>query len=160
MNTITAHCQYVQQHSSRANHEYKAATDPQDSPFQLGVDSELDFWSWLKADQNMGQRFNRVMPSMASEWKTALDLYPVREKLIDGFQGGVLMVDMGGGLGHDLEAFHTKYPVESAEYVLQDVPDVLDAANPQPPIKKMAHDFFTEQPLKGAPIICRLHGPC
>lgn len=90
----------------------------------------------------MGERFNLTMQGMASEWKNAIGAYPVQEKLIDGFKGGVFIVDVGGGVGHDLETMCEKFAVEDAEYILQDVQKVLDAADPKPPIKKMAHDFF------------------
>lgn len=138
-----------------AKNDYKPPSDIQHCPFQLGIEPEHTWWSWLEADADMGERFNLVMQAMASEWKCALDLYPVQEKLIDGFKGGVLMIDLGGGVGHDLENFVEKYPVEGAEYILQDVPKVLDAASPKAPIKKMPHDFFTEQPVKGPATVLR-----
>lgn len=97
----------------------------------------------------MGERFNLTMQGMASEWKNAIGAYPVQEKLIDGFEGGVLMIDVGGGIGHDLEVFADKHPVPGAEYILQDVPEVVDAADVKQPIRKMSHDFFKEQPVKG-----------
>lgn len=81
------------------------------------------------------------------------DFFPVRERLIKGARAdpdAVLMVDVGGNIGHDLAEFQTKHPNSPGRLVLQDLPVVigqiktLDAG-----IERMEHDFLTEQPVKG-----------
>ena len=64
----------------------------------------------------------------------------------------VLIVDVGGGKGRDLKAFHEKYPTLPGQLVLQDRASVLDDAEVKgldDKIKVMEHDFFTPQPIKG-----------
>jgi hypothetical protein len=86
-----------------------------------------------------------------------LDYYPVEERLISGAsrsdngEEAVLLVDVGGGTGHDVnglrEAFGDRLP---GKLVLQDRPEIIEHAvlNGEADVK-MAHDFLTEQPVKG-----------
>lgn len=49
--------------------------------------------------------------------------YPVNERLIEQFNakfGDILLVDVGGGLGHDLRELREKYPALPGKLVLQD----------------------------------------
>ncbi|KIX07836.1 uncharacterized protein Z518_02490 [Rhinocladiella mackenziei CBS 650.93] len=93
-----------------------------------------------------GQRFNRI------DW---FDFFPVKDRLLQGLDGAnVLLVDVGGGRGHRLQRFRSRFPddTRTTTLVLQDLPDVIDAADDlDEGIVKMAHDFFTLQPIKGEP---------
>ena len=42
------------------------------------------------------------MKGLMSEPAYAFEAYPVEERLLLGFEGGVLLVDVGGGLGQDI----------------------------------------------------------
>lgn len=85
--------------------------------------------------------------------------YDVKERLLSGYDqapGSALLVDVGGGKGHDLTAFSTKFCNTSGAYegklVLQEIPQVLEAiaeTDLGPNIRKMVHDFFSVQPIKG-----------
>lgn len=98
-------------------------------------------------------------------------LYPVEETLFPGTDGSPdapLLVDVAGGLGHDIHEFKKFYPnhpgVSSTftvratttdkllkKLVLQDLPVVInDVKDIDPSIELMPHDFLTEQPIKGA----------
>lgn len=96
-----------------------------------------------------------------------VDYYPVEERLVSGAshddgQDGVFLVDVGGGTGHDVkglrEAFKDRIP---GKLVLQDRPEIIEHAVVGSGDVKMAHDFLTEQPVKGAspqyPSILILH---
>jgi hypothetical protein len=62
-----------------------------------------------------------------------------------------LLVDIGGGLGHDLAAFHARFPSLSGRLILQDLPAVInDIEELSPSIERTVYDFFTPQPVKGA----------
>lgn len=79
------------------------------------------------------------------------DYYPVQERLIDGADAkGVFLVDVGGGTGHDVKglrrSFGEKIP---GKLVLQDRPEIIEHAQVNEADEKMAHDFLTEQPVKG-----------
>lgn len=84
-------------------------------------------------------------------------LRPLEEKL--GKEAGdetvpVLIVDVGGGKGRDLQTFHKKIPTLPGQLVLQDRASVLENEEVKgldDKIKVMEHDFFTPQPIKGDP---------
>jgi hypothetical protein len=58
-----------------------------------------------------------------------LGFYPVKERLLDGANAdGVLLVDVGGNIGHDIAEFHSKHPEAPGRLILQDLQPVLDQA--------------------------------
>jgi hypothetical protein len=62
-----------------------------------------------------------------------------------------LIVDVGGGKGHDLIKFKTLYPeVAASTLILQDLPDILKEVSTNDAITIQPYDFFTPQPIKGA----------
>lgn len=84
------------------------------------------------------------------EW---FDFFPTEARFGSTDPKAPLLVDVGGGLGHDLTAFHKRFPSLPGRLILQDVPAVINDA----PIKALPkaieptiHDFFKEQPVKGA----------
>ena len=96
---------------------------------------------------------NTLMGAMRSTRRHWIDWYPVREDIISGASlgnGDVLLVDIGGGLGHDARYFVDTFPVAKGHTVLQDLRKVLDSAsNFGDGIEAMPHDFFTPQPVQG-----------
>ena len=84
------------------------------------------------------------------------DFYPVQTSLIRGARidaDAVLLVDVGGSLGHDLVEFRRKHPRAPGRLVLQDLPAVVEQVKEiEDGIESMAHDFFTDQPIKGTSI--------
>jgi hypothetical protein len=63
----------------------------------------------------------------------------------------VLLVDIGGGLGHDPIAFKTHFPKLPGNLLLQDLAAVIDSITDLPTgIQAMPHDFFKPQPVKHA----------
>lgn len=87
--------------------------------------------------------------------------YPVAERLIEGFDSisssDVLLVDVGGGRGHDVSLFTSQHPTHPGRVVLQDrepviagVLESIDADAASHPFEAQAHDFFTPQPVRGA----------
>lgn len=76
--------------------------------------------------------------------------YPVKERLSRATEDEVLVVDIGGGAGHDLLAFKARHPelkgrlvLEELPYMISQVSDKLDG------IELVEHDFYTPQPIKG-----------
>lgn len=79
-------------------------------------------------------------------------LYPVKEKLVGGYDAGissVLFVDVGGGYGQKSIVLKQAIPDLSGKIIVQDQPMFIDEAPTVDGIEFMAHDFFTEQPVKG-----------
>ena len=78
------------------------------------------------------------------------DVYPVRDTA--GQDDSTFFVDVGGGHGQQCEALLAKHPGIRGKVILQNKPEVVKAAKLSPRIVAMAHDFFTEQPIKGEPV--------
>ena len=80
------------------------------------------------------------------------DYYPVATKLGNTTDPSrTLLVDIGGGIGHDLLAFHQQFPSIPGKLIVQDLATVVASAQNLPPgIEAMSHDFFDPQPIKGA----------
>ena len=81
-----------------------------------------------------------------------LDFYPIEERLLQGttLEDGILMVDIGGGQGHELKNLSNKYGDKGlpGRLILQDMVapnrEVSDRA-----FEYMVHNFFEPQPVKG-----------
>ena len=82
-----------------------------------------------------------------------LDFYPFEERIVHGFQNkndAVLMVDIGGGLGHVIESVLDKHPGLEGRCILQDLSETIKQSQPSKAgMEAMAHDFFSPQPIKG-----------
>lgn len=82
-----------------------------------------------------------------------LDFFPLEERILHGFQpkdDAVLIVDIGGGLGHELESILDKFPGLKGRCILQDLPETIKRIeSPRAGIEPIVHDFFMPQPIKG-----------
>ena len=85
-----------------------------------------------------------------------LRFYPVTERLVEGFKGGkddVLLVDVGGSIGHDLEGFRSKHPGRLGRLVFQDRSEVIaqiKADHKHLAIEATVHNFFSPQSIRAA----------
>lgn len=137
---------------------YQNPSNLVDGPFQHAHSTDKAFFVWLAERPEMAACFNNYMSGYRQGKASWMDerFYPVRERLgqeltsKDG-SDSVLLVDVGGGLGHDLKDFQTKHSDLSGRLILQDQPSVIAQIEPETAkgIDLTAHDFFTEQPVKG-----------
>jgi hypothetical protein len=115
--------------------------------------TDLHHFEWLKNYPRQQVAFNKTMAQQRmghrEEW---YDFYPVAEKLRVQQQDQVLLVDVGGGKGHDLIKFHEKHPDLAGKLIVQDLPAVIDdISDPLPArIEAQKYDFFTPQTIRGA----------
>lgn len=121
----------------------------ENTAWQLGTREDLTFWEYFAKYPKIGSDFNLAMQCLESGLKSGIGLYPAQERLVEGFKGGVLIVDVGGGIGHDLKRWYQKCGDQDARYVLQDLENVLTNANVEPPLEVMTQDFFQPQKVKG-----------
>lgn len=102
------------------------------------------------------QAFNNYMAGYRQGKRSWVepDFYPVAERLGNGVKGGadaVLVVDVGGGMGHDLEEFKAKHAGLAGRLILQEREEVVSQIQGLGSgIEATVHDFLTEQPVKGA----------
>ncbi|KAE8154067.1 S-adenosyl-L-methionine-dependent methyltransferase [Aspergillus avenaceus] len=134
---------------------YRNPSDGFNCPFQMGFDTKASFFGHLQENPVLGAQFNNLMSVYHQGRASWMDpsCYPV-ERLLTGARRGVdevFLVDVGGGKGHDLNEFLTKWPTTPGRLVLQDQRAVLaEATGLNKAVEPMVHDFFTEQPIKGA----------
>ena len=144
------------------------------SPLQYTHQVAIDGFNWLCQDPAALSRFNSFMEGQRANRPYWGDWFPVRErilttgtgeekKVLNGDSAGQpLLVDIGGGRGHDLLAFRERFPVSEAPgtLVLEDLPGVIDEAREAAAqdalgglqgIETVPYDFFAdEQPVRNA----------
>ncbi|KAI1121727.1 putative O-methyltransferase [Nemania abortiva] len=129
---------------------YQCPTDPRDGLIQYTFQTKLSTFQFLCSKPEIMRDFNIFMGHTMGARDYWVEWYPVREQLLDGsVQELPLLVDVGGGKGHDLLAFNKKYPT-GGRLVLQDLAAVIESIGDIDPIEPMKYDFFTEQPVHGA----------
>ncbi|KAF8848056.1 sterigmatocystin 8-O-methyltransferase [Acephala macrosclerotiorum] len=133
---------------------YKNPEGPE-TCFQSAFNTELQCFPWLMEHPDHMSNFNNLMTGQRMNRTEWFDFADVDSILFDGLDSkddhSTLLIDIGGGRGHDLEAFRKKFPDVKQRLVLQDLPPVInDIKELDSSIVRMKHDFFTEQPIKGA----------
>ena len=63
--------------------------------------------------------------------------------------GAFMLIDVGGGRGHEVDAIKKRHPNLPGRFLLQDLPDMIAQALPVPGMEAVAHNFLTTQPIKG-----------
>ncbi|KAH8429529.1 uncharacterized protein LDX57_007191 [Aspergillus melleus] len=141
------------------NNNYTSPNEGKNSPFSLGFKTDLHFFEFLSANPeypHLAGQFNNLMSAYHQGRPSWMDVgfYPVQDNLIQGARTGtdeVFLVDVGGNKGHDIEEFKTKWPEVPGRLILQDQPHVLaEIKSLNLAIEVTPHDFFKEQPVKGA----------
>lgn len=133
--------------------EYRSPEDAYDAPFQRAYGTKLHHFEWLAQHPDEQHAFNIVMETSnrAVEGAQWYDFYPWQERLslASSEKDRVLLVDIGGGKGHDIQAFKQKNP--NGRLVLQDVPEVIqDIQTPLDGIEAVGYSMFDPQPVRGA----------
>lgn len=129
---------------------YRCPTDPRDGLMQYAFQSKLPTWDIFRSMPPALDDFNTFMGNTMGARGYWVDWFPVLEQLLEGATGeAALLVDVGAGKGHDLIAFHNKYP-SRGRLVLQEMEAVVEGlGHIDPAIECMSYDFFGEQPVKG-----------
>ena len=131
---------------------YKNPDNAFDGPFQFAMQTKLHYFEWLKSSPRDQHAFNTVMSisrmNRGEEW---FKFYPIEEKLQVLSDQHPALVDIGGGLGHDLITLQRNFPNLRGRLVLQDLAIVINEIKDLPfGIEAMAYDFFTPQPVQRA----------
>ncbi|KAI0176482.1 putative O-methyltransferase [Hypoxylon sp. FL1284] len=132
--------------------DYKLPTQLTDGPFQAAHKTQLPFFAWLDQNPPYLEIFSSYMSAYRAGKPSWVDpgFYPVSERLAHGFDDGVLLVDVGGGRGHDLQELKAKHPSLPGRLILQDQSDVVATVSARGEFEATTHDFFTPQPVKDA----------
>ena len=136
--------------------DYQNPTDNDDTPFQIAHHTDKNVFDWLSGHP---ENFEAAMRHMSSartgqkSWIADPELF-LAEEFADDHD--VLMVDVGGGIGHQCEALRELHAELEGRVVLQDLPGTIAMADDdrleQLRIERQEHDFTTEQPVKGGKV--------
>ncbi|KAI7307455.1 hypothetical protein KC340_g11387 [Hortaea werneckii] len=158
---------------------YREPCDPANGPYQFGVRTERGFFEDHGVKRPLLEEFGNHMGGYRQGRRSWWDegVYPVRERVVEGAgleeeeEGKVLLVDVGGGFGHDVRAFAAAFAdvVGSSRgrgkgrLVLEDLPEVVgqigeeglvvvggDRDGDEVRIERVGCDFFEENPVRGA----------
>ena len=143
----------MQMHKYFLSHGYKCPTNEKNCGFQFALGTQQSYFDWIHNNSELLVGFNTAMKGLRGTRSHWLDWFPVEFELLTDFigeEGEVLLVDVGGGRGQDIERLLVKFPRTEGHLVLQDLPvAVSNLPDLSEGIARIAHDFFTPQPLKG-----------
>lgn len=133
--------------------------NPRDGFIQYAHQTKLHVFEYLDSLPPLLRDFHLFMGNTMGAREYWHDWYDVRGRLLEGFDSSknqAVLVDIGGGKGHDVKSFYSAFMEASTEQerklILQDLPHVIEAIpdNELPPaVVKMSHDFFKEQTVRG-----------
>lgn len=136
--------------------KYKNPVDSAQGAFQYWQGADTSLFTWAGQNERFRVDFNDAMECHSQYNLTPwTEVYPTDTIIADGKAkpDRKLVLDIGGGKGHDLLKFLGRHAEECPEgsLVLQDLPDILKGVRfESKAIEIQPHDFFTEQPVKGA----------
>ncbi|PQE18007.1 O-methyltransferase protein [Rutstroemia sp. NJR-2017a BVV2] len=116
-------------------------------PWYPEHNKDLNVMQYLFSDAIVLQEFNGWMQHQRLNSSTWMDVYPLD---VSASSKPDFFVDIGGGLGHMCVALKERFPNISGRVILQDLPGTIDNLSPGQPFAPIAHDYFDEQPVKGA----------
>jgi hypothetical protein len=149
---------------------YSSPDDYEAGPYQFGHETDLESYAyWLTKPEvinnfdtfmNGGKLGNQrrwtgkslrllLFKSIAEipEW------FPSYDVIVNGYKDGsegVMLVDVAGGRGHDIEAFLRKHHNASGRLVLEDLPETIDQIRTlSSKVEPYPHNFFEPQPIEG-----------
>lgn len=129
---------------------FKNPTNAKHGSWQHLRGPESTFFQFVGANPIVTREFNDTMECHSKYNLTPwVDIYPTETIVATGRDDGALVVDVGGGKGHDLGKFIARHP-DARGLILQDLPEILKDVTPPSGISLQPHDFFTPQPVKGA----------
>lgn len=134
-----------------AANKYHNPRDALDAPFNLAFNYKgktlFDFYAQPE-NARYAKAFNVTMEMQKGRSDDAfVESYPANERLANNDSQRVLFVDVGGGLGHQIRKFQNSYPSLQGQYILEDLPEVVEKATDLPPsTTKVGHNFFQPQP--------------
>lgn len=134
---------------------FKHPEDHLNGPHQFAFQTKLPWFDWVKTHPDIWRRFNMLMTSWRAAKEDWVNLLPVEETIMNGANEqstAPLIVDVGGGYGHDLTLFRKSFPNAKGLLVLEDQSEVIDGIPDElrnETFQTIKYDFFQPQPIKG-----------
>ncbi|KAJ6084265.1 S-adenosyl-L-methionine-dependent methyltransferase [Penicillium sp. IBT 16267x] len=131
---------------------YANPEDAWGTPFQFAYNTKDHHFDWLQKNLEDLHAFNTLMSlNRQIEGVQWFDFYPVEEKL-QVPADRVRLVDVGGGVGHDVTRFKERFPDLPGRLIVEDLPSAIQGIKAPlgEGIEAIGYDMFTEQPVKDA----------
>ena len=101
-------CSKLAEYLQHSNYELRTDTDQ--GPYQFAFQTEKDMFRYLQDHPPLGMQMDNHMSGYRQGRPSWMDsgFYPVEKNLIEGIslsEDAVLLVDIGGGHGRDLQEF-------------------------------------------------------
>ncbi|KAF2865104.1 O-methyltransferase-domain-containing protein [Massariosphaeria phaeospora] len=133
--------------------QYRQPEDPRNGLFQHAFGTEKEAFEHWATQPHVLDNFNTCMTGIRGSRPSWIEWWPVHARILDVQLGteDVLLVDVGGGRGDDVQAFGRKFADAKGRLVLEDRAVVIaDIQQLDERVERVAHDFFTPQPITGA----------
>ncbi|KAK5203823.1 hypothetical protein LTS03_002419 [Exophiala xenobiotica] len=134
-------------------HQFPAKSDEK-SPFEYAHKS--GFFEFFEKNRDQRKYFDDFMSIRREGLVVWHETYPIADQLGPGADTNpeaVMLVDVGGGWGHDLKSLFKTHPGLSGRLILQDLPIIIGQVQSRSDtdgFELMSYDIFTPQPVKGA----------
>ena len=134
--------------------KYQDVTDNANTVHQVGHNTSLPAFLWLMEQPRLAAYFNQYMFHRRQDQSICWDVYPVEKELAGNSDSDlVVLVDVGGNVGHQCAEFKKHFPTIQGKLVLQDVQSPISMALSTPGVENQVYDMFTPQPVRGMPLI-------
>ncbi|CAJ2504110.1 Uu.00g115040.m01.CDS01 [Anthostomella pinea] len=124
---------------------FRCPTDPHDGFMQYAYQTKLNTFQFFASIPSALRDFNLFMGNTMGAREYWVDWFPVQERLLEGAtitKESALLVYVGAGRGHDLIAFHARYPRQEGRLVLLDLAPVIDSLQDVDPAIECARSYF------------------
>ena len=131
---------------------YQEPSDGRDCAFNMAFRTNEPFFDFLTKNPKFLETFNSYMTSQRQGRQSWLEFFPLERELVTGFStedNAVMLVDIGGGYGHEIQEIKKRYPGLPGRMVLQDLPETITQVMAAPNTEAMAYNFFTPQLIRG-----------
>lgn len=127
---------------------YREPTDRHHTPFNLGWETEKEYFEWMSGQPEISDYFNKYMVGYHKWLNPFFDVFPLQE-LAEGLRPDqVFFVDVGGGFGHQALAVKQKFP--DTRVALEELPfQVAEIGDIGGGVEVVAQDACEEQNIKG-----------
>lgn len=122
----------------------------------------MDGSNWIEVLARKPENMAVFAKMMGSAWDfaPAVGIYPFGEELKAASDQAMaedkpFMVDIGSSAGDTMKTIRQHFPELKGKMIVQDIPQVIHhipAGHLPPGIEPQVHDFWTPQPIKGAPV--------
>lgn len=131
--------------------KYQSPGGPEFCPLNLGHNTDKPLFPWFQEHPENLEFFMGWLPvARSGDSKRWVDTnLPELIASQATSAEAVLFVDVGGPVGNQCVDLRKRVPEMVGRVVNQDLPHVVANTIEHPGVEQSAHDFFTEQPIKG-----------